>query len=136
MNQIARALLLGAAAMLLAPGLASADSKVPLLCAGRYRAIVDVQVELREHAPNLMSVSFGDTLPPKNTLDWVLRDCLRTAIKLDSKHDIIVRAWQYKGSAKTPTALELYSKQQTLVYRASRRKVMLVDPETLADGKP
>lgn len=135
MKRIGR-FLLGITIVLLFSPAASADSKVELACAGRFRPVVDVQIELHDAGPHLLTVGIQGALPPKQTLDWLLHDCLATAIKLDSKRDIVVRAWHYKDRASAPQALEIYPKQQTLVYRASRRKVMLADPDALAERRP
>ncbi len=128
--------LLGIAAALLFSPAANADSKVELACAGRFRPVVEAQISLHDASPHVLNISIEGALPPKPTLDWLLHDCLATAIKLDNKRDIIVRAWHYKDRASAREALELYPKPETLVYRAARRKVMLADPEALAERRP
>jgi hypothetical protein len=135
-KKILRAFLAGvAAAAVLLPAPARADSKVSLSCAGRFRTVIDAVIELHDDPPHVLNISFQGSLPPRSTLDWVLHDCLSTAVKLDGKRDIVVHAWHYASRTSAPKALELYSGQQ-LVYRAARRKVMLADPGPVAERKP
>src|SRR5690242_18179246 len=85
--------LLGFAAGLLASLSVHADATVKLYCAARVGGFYDAEMQLRERGANVVNVTFAHTLPSKVAIDWALRDCLNTALKLNATRDIVGLAW-------------------------------------------
>ena len=102
--------LLAVAVALLLSSTAQADGTVKLYCAVNATGFFDAEMQLRERGPNLVNVTFIRTQPSKTVVDWALRDCLKTAVKLDSSRDIVGSAWFRSGAS---AALELLRKTLT-----------------------
>lgn len=117
-------LLLALAASALLSGAAFADPGVKLYCAREVTGFADAEMHLRERGPHTVEVTFADVLPSQHPLDWALRDCLSTAVKLDGLQDIVVLAW-YRTRLGILEPIEPYAGQAQLVYQASRKAVML-----------
>jgi len=90
--------LLAVVAALLLSSTAQAERTVKLYCAVNATGFFDAEMQLREQGPNLVNVTFIRTQPSKVVVDWALRDCLRTAVKLDSSRDIVGFAWFKSGA--------------------------------------
>jgi hypothetical protein len=102
--------LLAVAAALLVSSAAQAEGTVKLYCAVNATGFFDAEMQLREQGPNLVNVTFIRTQPSKVVVDWALRDCLKTAVKLDGSRDIVGFAWFRSGAN---AALELLRKTLT-----------------------
>ena len=99
--------LLGFAAAMLVSCAAQADGTVKLYCAVNATGFFDAEMELNGRGPNLVNVTFLHTRPSKVVVDWALRDCLKTAVKLDASRDIVGFAWFLPEAS---TALQLLRK--------------------------
>ena len=113
-----------AAGLLVALG-AHADSSVKPHCAAKATGFADAEMQLRERGPHIVNVTFSRTRPSKAAIDWALRDCLATAIKLSAARDIVALAWFRPHSSAALQPLEPYSADARVVYSASRRAVVL-----------
>lgn len=102
--------LLGFVAALLLSSTAQAGGTVKLYCAVNATGFFDAEMELNRSGPNLVNVTFLRTRPSKVVVDWALRDCLRTAVKLDASRDIVGFAWFLPDAS---TALQLLRKTLT-----------------------
>lgn len=114
--------LLALAATTLLSGMAFADPGVKLYCAREVAGFADAEMHLRERGPHTVEVTFAGVLPSQQPLDWALRDCLSTAVKLDGLQDIVVLAW-YRTRSGVLEPVEPYAGQAQLVYQASRKAV-------------
>ena len=119
-----RHLLALAAGLLLSLG-AHADGTVKLYCAAKATGFSDAEILLRERGPNIVNVMFSRTRPSKAAIDWALRDCLSTAIKLNATRDIVALAWFRPHSTAALQPLAAYPADANVVYSASRRAVLL-----------
>ena len=102
---------LGFAAALLVSLAAQADDAVKLYCAVNATGFFDAEMELREGGPNLVNVTFSRTRPSKAVVDWALRDCLATAIKLNGARDIVALAWFRSLTSAALQPLEPYARR-------------------------
>jgi hypothetical protein len=118
----ARLLTLAAAALLSAAALA--DPGVKLYCAREIAGFADAEMHLREREAHTVDVTFAGLLPARHRLDWALRDCLNTAVKLDGSQDIVVLAW-YRPGPGIVEPVRPYGEETKLVYQASRKTVTL-----------
>jgi hypothetical protein len=116
---------LGVALATLLSCAANAESTVKLACAKSASGYADAEMQLRDQGANFVNVTFSRTPPTKNAVDWVLRDCLNTAIKLNAARDIVAFAWYRKHSSGALEPLEAYRGDVRLFYSASRHAVML-----------
>ncbi|HEX7055168.1 MAG TPA: hypothetical protein VF211_14690 [Burkholderiales bacterium] len=113
------------AAVLLLPFAAQADGTVKLYCAARATGLYDAEVQLRSRGPHFVNVTFMRTRPSRVVIDWALRDCLKTAAKLDDSRDIVAFAWFRPHARAALQLLEPYAGGTSVVYSASRDAVML-----------
>jgi hypothetical protein len=113
-----------AAGALLSAG-AHADSTVKLYCASRATGFADAEMQVRERGTSFVNVTFSRTMPTKRTVDWALRDCLSTAIKLDATQDIVALAWYRRHSRAALEPLEAYAGDVKVFYSAQRHAVLL-----------
>jgi hypothetical protein len=102
--------LLGLAAALLLSSAARADGGVKLYCAANAKGFFDAEMQLPGSGPNLVNVTFLRTRPSNTVVDWALRDCLKTAVKLDASRDIVGFAWFLPDAS---TTLQLLRKTLT-----------------------
>ena len=102
-----------------------ADEIVKLRCAARASGFADAELQLRERGANFVNVTFSRTRPSRAALDWALRDCLNTAVKLNATRDIVALGWFRPHSAAALQPLAPYPADAKVVYSASRRAVLL-----------
>lgn len=102
-----------------------ADSTVKLYCASGATGFADAEMQVRERGTNFVNVTFARTVPTKRTVDWALRDCLSTAIKLNATQDIVALAWYRRHSRAALEPLEAYSGDVKVFYSAQRHAVLL-----------
>jgi hypothetical protein len=119
-----RRIVVVAAGLLLSLGV-QADGTVKLYCAAKATGFSEAEMQLRERGPNLVNVTFSRTRPSKAVIDWALRDCLATAIKLNAARDIVALAWFRAHASAALQPLEPYSADARVVYSASRQAVLL-----------
>lgn len=71
---------------------ASADP-IALYCARGVPDYPDAEMRLNVGGQHLVRVTYVGFRPTRTRAEWSLRDCLNTAIKLDSSRDIVVSLW-------------------------------------------
>ena len=91
---------------------------IALYCA-RGADYPDAEMRLSASGPHVVRVTFVGFNPSRTRAEWSLRDCLNTAIRLDSSHDILISLWYRERYS--PDVQELSKK--SLVYRATSRSV-------------
>ena len=81
-----------ALALCLIARVASADP-IALYCARGVPDYPDAEMHLNVGGRNVVRVTYVGFRPSRTRAEWSLRDCLNTAIKLDSSRDIVVSLW-------------------------------------------
>lgn len=104
---------------LVAPAMAA--EPVALHCARGPGDYPDAAMLLNERGAHVVNVTFVGYRPTRSRADWSLRDCLRTASRLDSSHDIDAHLWyRERGADSLAQPLE----PGELVYKAGKKKVV------------
>jgi hypothetical protein len=94
--------------------MAAADP-IALYCARGVPDYPDAEMRLNVGGRHVVHVTYVGFQPSRTRAEWSLRDCLNTAIKLDSSRDIQVSLWYRARHSRE--VQELMKKR--LVYRAA-----------------
>jgi hypothetical protein len=84
-----------------------AEERVSLHCARGTADYPDTELTLSASGPYLMQVVYVDYRPSRGRADWALRDCLRTASKLDASRPIVASLWVRERRRGSPRELIL-----------------------------
>jgi len=103
-----------ALAYCLAASAAWADP-VALYCARGVPDYPDAEMQLNVRGRHIVRVTYVGFQPSRTRAEWSLRDCLHTAMKLDSSRDIQVSLWYRERYSRE--VQELMKKE--LIYRSA-----------------
>ena len=92
---------------------ASADP-IALYCARGVPDYPDAEMRLNEGGRHVVRVTYVGFRPSRTRAEWSLRDCLNTAVKLDSSRDIVVSLWYRERYSREVEELPI----ESLIYRA------------------
>ena len=99
----------------------AAQGPIALYCARGAGDYPDVEMTLDERGGHVVHVVYVGFRPSPARADWTLRDCLKTAIKLDGSRDITAWLWYREPRSRSPREL---LRPTALVYRAASRGVV------------
>jgi hypothetical protein len=80
-----------------------AEEKVSLYCARGSAEYPDAELTLSASGPYVLNVVYVAFRPSRGRAEWTVRDCLRTAGRLDGSRPILVSLWHRerpRGSAR------------------------------------
>jgi len=110
--------------VLLAPP-SAAQGPVTLYCARGNGEYPDAEMRLSAGGSHAVDVVFVGYRPSRGRADWSLRDCLRTASRLDGSRDIVATLWyRERGMRHRREPLQ----PRGAVYRAASGTVVLQTP--------
>jgi hypothetical protein len=70
-----------------------AEEKVSLYCARGAGEYPDADLTLSANGPYVMNMVYVGYRPSRGRADWTVRDCLRTANRLDGSRPIVASLW-------------------------------------------
>jgi len=70
-----------------------AEERVSLYCARGAGEYPDAELTLSASGPHVMNMVYVAYRPSRGRADWTVRDCLRTAGKLDRSRQIVASLW-------------------------------------------
>ena len=76
-----------------------------LYCARGTGEYPDAELTLRTSGPHVLNVVYVAYRPSRGRADWTVRDCLRTAARLDASRPIVVSLWHRERPRGSPREL-------------------------------
>lgn len=83
----------------------AAEPSITLYCARGTPDYPDAAITLSDRGNHVVNVVFVGYRPSRVRADWSLRDCLSTAIRLDSSRGIVASLWYRDRGARAPQEL-------------------------------
>lgn len=84
-----------------------AEPTVALHCARGSADYPDAELTLSAGGPHRLTIVYVAYRPTRGRVDWTLRDCLRTAGKLDASRPIVASLWVRERRRGSPHELIL-----------------------------
>src|SRR5881394_3290802 len=84
-----------------------AEERVSLYCARGSGEYPDAELTLSASGPYLLHVVYVGFRPSRGRADWTLRDCLRTAGRLDGSRQVLASLWVRERERGAPRELIL-----------------------------
>ena len=85
----------------------AAEQAVSLYCARGTADYPDAELTLSARGPHILQVVYVGYRPSRSRAEWTLRDCLRTARKLDDSRPIVASLWVREPRRGSPHELIL-----------------------------
>ena len=70
-----------------------AEERVSLYCARGSADYPDAELILSERGPYVMHMDYVGYRPSRGRAEWTVRDCLRTASRLDASRPVVASLW-------------------------------------------
>jgi hypothetical protein len=91
-----------------------AEERVSLYCARGAGEYPDAELTLSASGPYLMNMVYVGYRPSRGRAEWTVRDCLRTASRLDGSRPIVASLWVRERRRAAPGELILQCMTSTL----------------------
>jgi len=91
-----------------------AEERVSLYCARGAGEYPDAELTLSASGPYVMNMVYVGFRPSRGRAEWTLRDCLRTASRLDGSRPIMASLWVRERQRGAPGELILQCMTPTL----------------------